>query len=135
MRSQSIFLPRAPSSYILLMLIMSHSLLWRHCFADGRCLFKQPQSVIYHWNQYDEEISKKCKSVRPSVCPFVTLTKKAYSSFIIDSRKIIRISGQRVWHPLQENEAIFLKKIFFKNFGANFQKILHLHKMPTPPSL
>ena len=27
-----------------------------HCFADGRCLFKQPHSVIYHWNQYDEEI-------------------------------------------------------------------------------
>ena len=47
-----------------------------YCFADGRCLFKQPQSVLYHWNQYDEEISKKCRSVRPSVCPFVTLTKK-----------------------------------------------------------
>ena len=46
-----------------------------YCFADGRCLFKQPRSVIYHWNQYDE-ISKKCRSVRPSVCPFVTLTKK-----------------------------------------------------------
>ena len=27
-----------------------------YCSADGRCLFKQPQSVIYHWNQYDEEI-------------------------------------------------------------------------------
>ena len=38
-----------------------------YCFADGRCLFKQPQSVIYHWNQYDEEISKKCSSARPSV--------------------------------------------------------------------
>ena len=25
-----------------------------YCFADGWCLFKQPQSVIYHWNQYDE---------------------------------------------------------------------------------
>ena len=37
------------------------------CFADGRCLFKQPQSVIHHWNQYDE-ISKKCRSVRLSVC-------------------------------------------------------------------
>ena len=34
-----------------------------YCFADGRCLFRQPQSVIYHWNQYDEEISKKCISV------------------------------------------------------------------------
>ena len=39
-----------------------------YCFADGRCLFKQPQSVIYYWNQYDEEISKKCRSVRLSVC-------------------------------------------------------------------
>ena len=38
-----------------------------YCFADGRCLFKQPQSVIYHWSQHDEEISKKCRSVRPSV--------------------------------------------------------------------
>ena len=47
-----------------------------YCFADGRCLFKQPQSVIYHWNQDDEEISKKCRSVRSSVSPFVTLTKK-----------------------------------------------------------
>ena len=50
------------------------------------------------------------KSVGPSVCPFVTLTKKAHSSFIIDSRKIIRISDEGVWHPLQENEAIFSKK-------------------------
>ena len=85
-----------------------------YCFADGRCLLKQPQSVIYHWNQYDEEISKKCRSARLSVCPFVTLNKKAYFSFIIDSRKIIRISGERVWHPLQENEAIFSKNIFQK---------------------
>ena len=49
------------------------------------------------------------KSVGQSVCPFVTLTKKAYSS-IIDNRKIIRISGERVYHPLQENEEIFSKK-------------------------
>ena len=50
-----------------------------YCFADGRCLFKQPQSVIYHWDQYDEEISKKYAhpSVRLSLCPFVTLTKKS----------------------------------------------------------
>ena len=78
-----------------------------YCFADGRCLFKQLQSVIYHWNQYDEEISKKSRSVRPSVSLSVcNATKKAYSS-IIDSIKIICISGERVWLPLQENEAIF----------------------------
>ena len=65
-------------SYDLMLQVffMSHSLLWRHIvFAGGLCLFKQPQSVIYHWNQYDEEVSKKCRSDRPSVCPFVTLTK------------------------------------------------------------
>ena len=40
-----------------------------YCFADGRCLFKQPQSVLYHWNQYDEEIQKSVgPSVRLSVC-------------------------------------------------------------------
>ena len=61
-----------------------------YCFADGRCLFKRPRSVIYHWNQYDEEISKKCRSVRLSVC---NANKKAYSSFIIDSRKIIQVKG------------------------------------------
>ena len=25
-----------------------------YCFADGRCLFKQPRSIIFHCNQYDE---------------------------------------------------------------------------------
>ena len=38
-----------------------------YCFADCLCLFKQPQSVIDPWNQYDEEISIKCRSVRLSV--------------------------------------------------------------------
>ena len=46
------------------------------------------------------------KSVGPSVPKFVTLRKKAYS-FIINSRKIIRISDERAYRPLQENEAIF----------------------------
>ena len=51
------------------------------------------------------------KSVGPSVRLSVgNANKKAYSSFIIDSRKIIRISDKRVWHPLQENEAIFSEK-------------------------
>ena len=94
-----------------------------YCFADGRCLFKQPQSFIYHWNQYDEEMSKKCRSVRLSVRPFVTLIKKAYSSFIIDSRIIIRISGERAYHPLQENEEIFFKKYFSKILDQNFEKL------------
>ena len=61
-------------------------------------------------------------SVRLSVCPFVTLTNKAYSPFIIDGRKIIRISSERVWHPLQENEAIFSKKYFSKILERTFEK-------------
>ena len=65
------------------------------------------------------------QSVGPSVCPLVTLTKKAYSS-IIDRGKIIRISGERAYHPLQESEAIFKKKILFKNFKPNFGNILLL---------
>ena len=99
-----------------------------YCFTDGRCLFKQPQSVIHHWNQYDKEISKKCSSVRLSVC---NSNKKTYS--IINGRKIIRISDERAYNPLQENEAIFKKCIFFKNFRPNFRKMF-LYKMPTPPS-
>ena len=54
------------------------------------------------------------KSVGPYVCLFVTLTKKADFSFIIYSRIIIRISDERVWHPLQENAAIFQKNVFQK---------------------
>ena len=62
--------------------------------------------------------------VGPSVCPFVTLTKKAYSFFIIDCRKIIRISGERAYyHPLQENEAIFSKNYFSKILDRIFEKL------------
>ena len=96
-----------------------------YCFVDGRYLFKQSQSVIYHWNQYDEAISNKCRSVRLFVC---NANKKAYS-FIIHSRIIIRISGERVWHSLQENKAIFSKHFhIFKNFRPNFRKTTYLRK-------
>ena len=88
-----------------------------YCFAGGRGLFKHPRSVIYHWNQCYEEISKKCRSVRP----FVTLTKKACSS-IINSRIIIRISDERTWHLLQENEAIVSKNFIFQKFQLKFSK-------------
>ena len=78
-----------------------------HCFADGRCLCKQPRSVTYHWNQYEEEISRKCRSVRPSDC---NASKKAFFPFIIYSKIIIRISDERAWYPLLENEVVFSKK-------------------------
>ena len=59
------FMPKAASNYCGEVFFFTHSL----------CLFKQPRSVIYHWNQY-KEILKKCN-------PFVCNAKKAYSSFII----------------------------------------------------
>ena len=49
-------------------------------------------------------------SVRLSVC---NANKKAYSSFIIVSRKIIRMSCVRAYHPIQENEETFSKNIYF----------------------
>ena len=53
------------------------------------------------------------------------LYKKSCSSLIIKSRVIIRISDERAWHPLQENEAIFSRNIYF-NFRRNFRKIMFL---------
>ena len=69
-------------------------------------------------------MTRRCKksagpSVRPSVC---NANKKAYSS-IIDSRKIIRLSGERAYHPLQENEKIF-KKYFSTILEQIFEKIV-----------
>ena len=58
-----------PSYYVSQFTVETYS------FADGRCLFKQPQSTIFHWIQYYEESPKKFTSVRPSVHPFVTLIK------------------------------------------------------------
>ena len=88
-------------------LVMSHSLLWRHVVLLTVGVYSSNHRVLY---TIGISMTRRFqKSVGPSVCPFVTLLKKAHSS-IIDSRKINRISGERVWHPLQENEAIFSKK-------------------------
>ena len=38
------------------------------------------------------------------------LHKNFCFSLIINSRIVIRISDERAWHPLQENEMIFSKK-------------------------
>ena len=47
---------------------------------------------------------------------------KILGPLIINSRLVICISDERTWHPLQENEAIFSKNIYF-NFQWNFRKI------------
>ena len=105
-----------------------------YCFVDVRCLLKEPRSVIYHCSQYNEDIPG---CVCPSVCLSVLLFKcnaneNAYSSSVINRRILIRISGERAWHPpLQENEAMHLKNIF-KSFKPNFRRIAYLHKKHTP---
>ena len=84
---------------------MSHSLLWRHSFADGRC-YSSNYAVLY---TFGISITRRFrKSVGPLVCPIVFNTNKnTYSSFIIITRTIICTSSERAWYPLQENEAIF----------------------------
>ena len=93
-------------------------------------VYSSNHRVLYHWNRYNEEISKKCRSVRLSACNAI---KKAYSSFIIDSKKLIRVSGERAYHPLQENEQIFKKNSKF--LERIFEKLRISIKMPAPLSL
>ena len=48
---------------------MARSLLWRLIvLMTVGVLLKHPRSIIYHWNQYDEEILGKRRSIRLSVC-------------------------------------------------------------------
>ena len=63
------------------------------------------------------------KSVGPSIRLCVcNASTKAYASFIINSRTIIRISGERAYNPLQETEVIFSKNIFHKILERIFEK-------------
>ena len=72
--------------------IMSHSLLWRHIVLLTVGVYSSNHRVFY---TIAISMTRRFqKRVGPSVCPFVTLTKKAYSPFIIDSRKIIRTSNE-----------------------------------------
>ena len=48
------------------LIIMSHSLVWRHCIADDRSLFKQPWGVIYQFCQQTR--FQKSLSISPSAC-------------------------------------------------------------------
>ena len=73
------------------------------------------------------------KSVGPSVCPFVTLTKKPTPSLLtVEKQFAYQVKGFGILYKKMRR---YFQKIFFKNFRANFRKKLHLHKMPTPPSL
>ena len=101
-------------------IFMSYSLLWRHIVLLTVGVYSSNHRVLYTIGISMTRGFQKsvCPTVRLSVC---NANKKAYS-FIIDSRKIIRISGERVLHSLQENVAIFSKKYFSKNFERIFEK-------------
>ena len=117
----------------LFLVIMSHSLLWRHIVLLTVGVYSSNHGVLY---TIGISMTKRFKkSVGPSVCPFVTLTKNAYSSFIINRRIIIRISDERVWHPLQENEAIFSKNYISNILERIFEKLCICTKMPAPLTL
>ena len=62
------------------------------------------------------------KTVGPSVSLSACNCSRNAYPFIINSRKIIRISDKKIWHPLEDNEAIF-KKIIFNYFRPNFRKL------------
>ena len=111
--------------------------LWRNIVLLPVCVYSSNHRVLYTLGISMTRRYKKSvgPSVRPSVCPFVTLTKNAYPSFIIDSRKIIRISGERAYHPLQEDDAIFSKKYFSKILDRIFKKLGICIKNPVPLSL
>ena len=108
---------------IFLCIIMSHSLLWRHIVLLMAGVYSSNHRVLYTIRISMTRRFKKSAGppVRPSVCLSVcNANKKAYSSFIIGSRKIYCISGEKAYHPLQENEEIFSKKkldLIFETLG------------------
>ena len=96
---------------------MSHSLLWRHIILLTVGVYWSNHRVLYTIGII--MTMKFQKSVGLSAC---NANKKAYSSFIINSREINRISGERAYNPLQENEAIFAKKYFSKILDRLIEK-------------
>ena len=130
----AVYYDRRTNTVALSSIIISHSLLWRHIVLLTVGVYSSNYRVLY---TIGINMTRRFqKSVGLSVCPFVTLTKKTYSSFIIDSRKIIFISGERVWHPLQEYVAIFSKYYFSKkNLDRIFEKLGTCIKIPASLSL
>ena len=112
-------------------IFMSRSLLWKHIVLLTVGIYSSNHRVLYTIGiSMTRKFQKKCRSVRLSVC---NANKK--SLLLHYSRIIIRISDERVWHPLQENEAIFSKNYFSKILERIFEKLRICTKMPAPPSL
>ena len=98
-----------------------------YCFADGWGFIQETTECSIPFESVRQGDLKKTAGRRP----FVTLTNKAYSSFIIDSGKIIHISSETNYNPLQESEAIFSKNVLtildriFEIFCTCIKYILH----------
>ena len=88
----------------------------------------QENEMIFSKKYFSKILDRIFEKIR--IC-----TKNACSFFIINSRIIIRISDERVWHPLQEKEAIFSKNYFPKILDQIFEKLRICIKMPASPSL
>ena len=101
----------------MVIFILSHSLLWRHIVLLAvRIIQATTECYIPLESVWRGDFKKVL--VRLSVCNY---NKKAYAS-IINSRKIIRISGEKAYNRLQDNEAIFSKKYFSKILDWIFEK-------------
>ena len=63
---------------------MSRSLLWRHIGLLTSGVYPSNHRVLYTIGiSMTRRFQLKCRTVRPSVCPFVTLTKKPIPSSLL----------------------------------------------------
>ena len=89
-----------------MVIIVSQFTMDTFCFANDLVLFEKPQNYVV--TIAISTTRKGQKYIGPSVC---NANKNDYSFFIMNSRIVMRISGEKAWHPLQENEAIVKKYI------------------------
>ena len=94
-------------------IIMSPSLLWRHIVLLTVGVFQATTECYIPLESVWREDFKKVY-VRPFVCLFVTLTKKAYTFFIMNSRIIIRFQMKGFGILYKKMKQYFQKNIFQK---------------------
>ena len=101
------------SAFNSILLIMSHSWLWRHIVLLTVGVYSSNHRALYI---IGIRMTRTCHKKNISVCSSVyNPNKNAYSTFTINSRITILISHERTWNLLQEHEVIFLKINFSKN--------------------
>ena len=95
------------------MFIWSDQLLWRHIVYWLSVVIQATTECYSYTVGISMTGDSKNVEARPSVC---NARKYAYSSCSVYKRIIIRISGEKTWLSLQENKAIFSKKLVLKDF-------------------